>query len=93
VDGVDVVWLGHADLTSFMGIPGQFDNPAYLSAVDRIVQAARRNKKPAGTMAANEGWARDYLAKGFTVIAYGADHHLLLRALSEGLSRIRAMVK
>jgi 2-dehydro-3-deoxyglucarate aldolase/4-hydroxy-2-oxoheptanedioate aldolase len=93
VDGVDVIWLGHADLTTFMGIPGQFDNPTYLNAVDRIVQAARRNKKPAGTMAANEGWARDYLAKGFSVIAYGADHHLLQRALSEGLSRIRAMVK
>lgn len=93
VDGVDVVWMGHADLTSFMGIPGQFDNPAYLRGVDKIVQAARRNNKPAGTMAANEQWARDYLAKGFSVIAYSADHHLLLDALSEGLSGCRATLK
>lgn len=92
VDGVDVVWMGHFDLTNFMGIPGQFDNPDYLGAVDRIVAAARRHGKAAGMMAVNEDWARDYLAKGFRIIAYGIDHLLLQRALSEGLARVRAMV-
>ena len=28
VDGVDVVWLGHFDLTNFLGIPGEFSHPA-----------------------------------------------------------------
>ena len=27
VDGVDVVWLGHFDLTNFLGIPGEFSSP------------------------------------------------------------------
>lgn len=93
VDGVDVIWMGHFDLTNFMGIPGQFDNPAYLQAVDKIVEAARRHNKPAGMMAANEEWARDYLAKGFRVVAYGIDHLLLQRALADGLAQVRAMVK
>ena len=44
-------------------------------------------------MAADESWARTYLAKGFRIIAYGIDHLLLQRALSEGLSRVRDMVK
>ncbi len=25
--GIDVVWLGHFDLSNFMGIPGQFRHP------------------------------------------------------------------
>jgi 2-keto-3-deoxy-L-rhamnonate aldolase RhmA len=91
VDGIDVIWLGHFDLTNFMGIPGQFENPDYLRAVDTIVQAASRHGKVPGFMAADEVWARNYLAKGFRIIAYGVDHHLLQRALGEGLSRIREM--
>ena len=27
VDGIDVLWVGHFDLTNFLGIPGQFDDP------------------------------------------------------------------
>jgi 2-dehydro-3-deoxyglucarate aldolase/4-hydroxy-2-oxoheptanedioate aldolase len=92
VDGIDVIWLGHFDLTNFMGIPGQFENPDYLRAVDRIVAAAQRHGKIAGFMAADEVWARDYLAKGFRIIAYGVDHLLLQRALGQGLSRMREIV-
>jgi len=88
-----VIWLGHFDLTNFMGIPGQFDNPDYLKAVDTIVQAANRHGKIAGFMAADDTWARDYLAKGFRLIAYGVDHLLLQRALSQGLSRMREIVR
>lgn len=93
VDGIDVIWLGHFDLTNFMGIPGQFENPNYLKAVDTIVQAAKRHGKIAGFMAADEIWARDYLAKGFRIIAYGVDHLLLQRALGHGLSYMRELVR
>jgi len=92
VDGIDVVWMGHFDLTNFMGIPGQFENPAYLRAVDTIVQAANRHGKVPGMMAADETWARDYLAKGFRIIAYGVDHHLLQRALADGLTGMRKLI-
>jgi 2-dehydro-3-deoxyglucarate aldolase/4-hydroxy-2-oxoheptanedioate aldolase len=92
VDGIDVIWLGHFDLTNFMGIPGQFENPDYLRAVDTIVAAAKRHGKIAGFMAADEVWARDYLAKGFRIIAYGVDHLLLQRALNQGLARMREIV-
>src|SRR5206468_6989137 len=30
VPGVDVLWLGHFDLTNFLGIPAQFDHPKYV---------------------------------------------------------------
>src|SRR5690606_40862387 len=40
VPGVDVVWVGHFDLTNSMGIPGRFDHPDYLAALDRVAKAA-----------------------------------------------------
>jgi 2-dehydro-3-deoxyglucarate aldolase/4-hydroxy-2-oxoheptanedioate aldolase len=93
VDGIDALWVGHFDLTSFMGIPAQFDHPDYLRAIDTILAAAKRHGKAAGMMAADENWARSYLAKGFRMLAYGVDHLLFQRALAEGLSRVRDMVK
>ena len=91
VEGVDCVWLGHFDLTNFMGIPGQFQNAEYLGAVDRIAEAARRHGKVAGVLAGDEAWGRDYLAKGFRAMVYGLDISLFQQALAQGLAKLRGI--
>ena len=91
VDGIDILWLGHFDLTGSMGIPGQFDHPDYLTAVRRIVAAATGSGKPAGFLAADEGWLNTYWDLGFRVLAYGLDHLLLQNALEAGVDRVRAL--
>jgi 2-dehydro-3-deoxyglucarate aldolase/4-hydroxy-2-oxoheptanedioate aldolase len=89
VPGVDVVWLGHFDLTNFLGIPAQFDHPRYLAAVDALLSACRRHGKTPGFMAGDERWARDYRARGFRIIAYGVDVLLLQSALKSGIAALR----
>ena len=91
VPGVDVVWLGHFDLTIFMGIPGQFSHPDYLAAVAGIARSAREHGKVAGVMATDEAWARDYYGHGFRLFAYGLDAHLYQRALKTGIEAIRRL--
>jgi len=91
VAGIDVLWLGHFDLTNFMGIPGQFQHPDYLAAVRRVVAAAKANGKFAGVMASDESWARDYWAHGFRVIAYGLDHALYQSALKAGIDLLHGL--
>ncbi len=88
--GVDALWVGHFDLTNFMGIPGQFRHPDYLAAIDRIVAACEAHGKTAAFIATDEDWARDYAAKGFRLMAYGIDQLLLQRALGHGLDVLRA---
>lgn len=78
VEGIDCLWLGHFDLTNFLGIPGQFDHPDYLAAVKRIVAAGRRNGKALGFMAADAAWARKYRKYGFNMIASGTDQGILM---------------
>ena len=36
VPGVDVLWLGHFDLTHFLGFSAQFDPPTYVQAIERM---------------------------------------------------------
>ncbi len=91
VPGVDVLWLGHFDLTNFLGIPAQFDHPKYVSAVDRIVAAARKHNKVLGFMTADDQWSRTYWEKGFRLFAVGVDSMLLQGALGAGISTLHAL--
>ncbi len=84
VPGVDVIWLGHFDLTNFLGIPGDFSHPMYRDAVKRIADAARKHGKAAGYMAASEDLGREYLGHGYRMIATGTDQGLL-QAATAGL--------
>ena len=91
VPGIDVLWLGHFDLTNSMGIPGDFAHSRFKDAVARIAVAADRYGKSLGMMVADDAWAREYLAGGFRMIAYGIDHRLFQAALSNGLAAMRGM--
>src|SRR4030095_5332427 len=45
VAGVDALWLGHFDLSNFLGIPRQFKHPTLVAAADRIVAACAAPRK------------------------------------------------
>lgn len=87
--GIDVLWLGHFDLTNFLGIPGEFEAPQYLDAVSEIVATARRHGKGLGFMAADAEWARRYRDLGFNMIAAGLDSSLLQTAIRAALAPLR----
>ncbi|MGH6815197.1 MAG: HpcH/HpaI aldolase family protein [Hyphomicrobiaceae bacterium] len=78
VDGIDVLWIGHFDLTNFLGIPGQFDHPKFKDAVARVIAAGKKHKKGLGFMPGDETWARTYRDLGFNMLAAGTDHGILM---------------
>jgi 2-dehydro-3-deoxyglucarate aldolase/4-hydroxy-2-oxoheptanedioate aldolase len=90
-DGVDIVWLGHFDLTSFMGIPAQFDHPRFIAAVAAITAACETNGKCAGYLAADERAARDFHARGFRALALGTDVTLLQGALAKEIKALTSL--
>ena len=89
VDGVDALWVGHFDLTNFMGIPGQFQHPDYLAAIARVVKACEERGKTAAFLPTDDTWARDYVSKGFRLMAYGIDQLMLQNALQAGLNVLK----
>ena len=91
VPGVDVLWLGHFDLTNFLGIPAQFDHPKYVDAIDRLVAAAKKHNKVLGLLAADETWSRSYWARGFRIFAVGVDAHLLQGAIRQGIKPLNEL--
>jgi 2-keto-3-deoxy-L-rhamnonate aldolase RhmA len=88
VDGIDVLWVGQFDLTSFLGIPGQFDHPKYLDAVKRIVAAGREHQKGLGFMPTDETWAQQYKKLGFNMLAAGTDPAILMAGVKAILQSV-----
>ena len=48
VDGIDLLWIGHFDLTTSLGAPGEFGNPRHTAAVEQVFAAAAAAGKPVG---------------------------------------------
>ncbi len=91
VPGIDVLWLGHFDLTNFLGIPAQFDHPRYAEAIDRMVAAGNKHGKVLACMTADEKWSRTYWEKGFRMFAVGVDAMLLQGAIREGIRPLQQL--
>ncbi len=88
VEGVDVLWVGHFDLSNFMGIPGQFADPRFDAAMRKVVAVCRRHGKAAGFMATDGAWITRAKEMGYTMIAGGTDNGLLQQAFSQQVAQI-----
>jgi 2-keto-3-deoxy-L-rhamnonate aldolase RhmA len=73
VDGVDVLFIGHSDLSLNLNCFEQQDSPVMQAAEDAVLSACVRHGKRAG-MLMKAGMSIDhYRRKGFSIIALGSD--------------------
>jgi 2-dehydro-3-deoxyglucarate aldolase/4-hydroxy-2-oxoheptanedioate aldolase len=88
-EGVDVLWVGHFDLTQSMGIPGQFQHPDFLSAIKKVTKAAADHGKRAGIQPGNEKQAEEWMSLGFNVISWKNDITIYRSALEKEIKALR----
>ena len=90
LDGVDVLFVGPADLSHSLGIPGQFQHADYLGALDRVVAACRAHGKAAGILVYDTAVVPRHLELGFTFVGIGADGAFVADTAKRFLSTARA---
>jgi 2-dehydro-3-deoxyglucarate aldolase/4-hydroxy-2-oxoheptanedioate aldolase len=89
VNGIDVLWIGHFDLSNSLGIPGQFDHSQFRQAVAQVLDACRDAGKVPGFLAADVGTGKNLLDQGFRMLAYGGDLWLYQQALRDGVAALK----
>ena len=62
--GVDMLWLGHNDLSVALDKPGAFDHPDFLQAEQATIAAARKHGKSAGRLAVDARQGAAFAAHG-----------------------------
>ena len=67
LDGVDVLFVGPADLSHSLGVPGRFTEPGYQEAMRTVVAACRRHGKAAGILLYDHASFGPHLDLGFTL--------------------------
>lgn len=70
--GIDIVFLGPADLSHSYGVPGQFDHPLIREAIDKLAALCRKHRRFWGLPCGPEK-APEMMAKGAQFLCAGAD--------------------
>jgi 2-keto-3-deoxy-L-rhamnonate aldolase RhmA len=92
VDGVDVVFVGPMDLTTSMGIAGQYDNPRFHEALGVVADAADRAGKAAGILLLDPANVMLVRTLGYSVVALGSDGGAVMTGIRESLGRLSGEV-
>jgi 2-dehydro-3-deoxyglucarate aldolase/4-hydroxy-2-oxoheptanedioate aldolase len=93
VEGVDCLWVGHFDLSVSLGIPGQFDHPEFLAAIERTVAAAKKHGKSLGRLVPTTDLGIALYKQGFDFCCYSGDVWVLHNALAEAIGKLRMECK
>jgi 2-dehydro-3-deoxyglucarate aldolase/4-hydroxy-2-oxoheptanedioate aldolase len=73
LDEVDVLFVGPADLSHNLGVPGRFDEPVYRDAIRNVVAACGRHGKAAGILIYDTAGLPPLLELGFRFIGIGSE--------------------
>ena len=91
--GIDALFIGPGDLSYSYGLPGEFDNPTIVQAIQKVVDTGRANEIPVAM--AVDGTAEDVrarIAQGIQLVTVGLDWMLMRNAIKGQTSAVRALL-
>lgn len=89
-EGVDVLFIGPADLSMELGIYGEFGRPEFRKAVERVVEAAEKRGRATGILLSDPADFRIYREMGIRFIACGSDATFVSRGATDTIEQLRA---
>lgn len=93
VNGVDALWVGHWDLTQYMGIRGQFKDQRFKNAVRHVTDTAHKHDLVSAIQPGNPNQLKEFLDLGFDVISCGNDFMVYGDALAHAVTGVRKAVE
>lgn len=82
-EGVDAIFIGPADLSASMGLPGQTDHPDVVAQITSAFERLATLGVPSGILTLNTDEARSYIDKGSCFTAVGVDLALLVSSVTQ----------
>jgi 2-dehydro-3-deoxyglucarate aldolase/4-hydroxy-2-oxoheptanedioate aldolase len=90
VPGIDVAMMGTQDLSLDMGFPGQGQNPEMRAAVQKVVDACKKNGKASGNHIPGIDDLRYWIGQGMRMITYSYETNLIIEKGREALKALKA---
>jgi len=77
IPDVDLLFVGPADISQVMGVPGDFENPKCLDAIERIADACTKAGKPWGIVPRGPEYAERMRQWGCQMFVAAMDIHVV----------------
>ncbi len=79
LDGVDVLFVGPADMTLSLGIFKEFEHPKFIEVLKKVQMAADKHGKSTGVLMSSPTEYEKYYNLGFRMMGCGSDSVFLLK--------------
>jgi 2-dehydro-3-deoxyglucarate aldolase/4-hydroxy-2-oxoheptanedioate aldolase len=89
VPGVDAVMIGPADLSVSLGVPGQFEHPTMVAAIEKIRDACIRAGVAPGLHVRLLKLAQYWRDRGLTFLSCNSEIGFLLEKAQETVAALR----
>ncbi len=90
VEGIDVAMMGTQDLSLDMGYPGQGSHPEMKAAVQKVVDACRKNGKASGNHIPGIDELRYWTGQGMRMITHSYETNLIIEKGRAVLKALKA---
>jgi 2-keto-3-deoxy-L-rhamnonate aldolase RhmA len=92
VPGVDVIFLGPADLSLAYGVDFLTGiHPPVEAAIEKMIAVCKRHGKASGLGDTTAAGIRGWIERGCTFMTYSTDYGLLAGAVRDGLAELKAL--
>lgn len=81
VPEIDFLFIGPADLSQSMGIPGEWNSPQLWQAIERVAEACRKAGRHWGILPLNPAFARRCVDLGCKILGLGLDMWIVRRGI------------
>lgn len=88
VEGVDGIFVGPYDLTVALGIPGDFDNPKFEKAMEKILKTVHDAGKFVICFNSEVEHGNKRLRQGFDSVTIGIDTTFYIKAINDLVSKV-----
>ena len=89
---LDMIWIGHYDLASSLGVPGEIQHPTMLAAFEKLVCVGRHYGKFVGRGVNDVKTAVEWARKGYQAMSYSRDINVFRDGLYRELRQIREQI-
>ena len=91
VSGISGLFIGCGDLAADYGMPGSFSTPQMQHAISTVLEACKEFGRVPGIFAYNEELAKEYIKKGYIMVAVGNEIKFLRACIESTLSNIKKL--
>jgi 4-hydroxy-2-oxoheptanedioate aldolase len=81
--GLDLLFVGPADLSQSLGVPGEWNHPRMWAALERVARAAAANNVPWAVLPCDPTYARRCVDLGCRMLSLGIDMIFFQRGLTD----------